>query len=156
MDSKKTLKIGKFFRLPITVVIGVLVIIVLIAFLGIWSAFYTQRVKVFTEKTEYKEGDALKIQVENYLRQRICFSSCYPYYIERENKGWQPVTFDFCPEPSIVEKCIEPKNVKAFQFAVPSLENGQYRIAIPVCVDCSIQEGFKEDRWFYSNNFIIE
>jgi hypothetical protein len=158
MISKTNLKIGfgKFFRLPAAVIIIILLVIILIAFLGVWSAFHGQKVKVFTEKTEYKENDTLKLQVGSKLEQKICFSSCRPYYIERKNKEWQSVTFDFCPEPSIVENCIEPKGVKAFQFVVPLLEKGLHRISMPVCVGCSIGEKFREDEWLYSNSFLVK
>lgn len=115
-------------------------------------------VKISTEKTEYQTGEALRVKIVNDLNKEICFSSCFPYYLERENEeGWKNYLYnDGCESGDLVERCVNPKEIKAFELVLPTLKEGTHRLAVPACLGCAIQETFKKDQWFYSNPFIVK
>lgn len=132
-----------------------LVVIVLLALLVPQGA--SKEVKVITDKTEYKAGDALKVKIENNLSQKMCLSSCFPYYWEKKaGEEWKGYQYIDCQASDLVERCVEPKQVKAFELTIPSIGIGPHRLAVPACIGCSLQEAFRKDQWFYSNDFVIE
>lgn len=139
-------------------IIGSVIIIVVIVLLGVYSyqISKTAEVNVKTEKTEYRAGEALRVKIENNLRDNICFSSCYPYYFEKKDGEWLSYQYEDCPNGDLVEICIEPKQVKAYEIITPALKTGFHRLALPACLDCAIQEKFHEDKWLYSNDFVIQ
>jgi len=130
-------------------------LIILIAIILVLSPPEGKEVNIITEKTEYQTGDALKINIENNLKETVCFSSCFPYYWEKKNGGWKGYDYTSCPDGNLIEKCIASKEVKAFELGIPSIGVGVYRLAIPACVGCNLKETFKENQWLYSNEFII-
>ncbi len=146
MKKKKFLIIGTG--------IAALVIIILIALL------FPQKglVNVITDKNEYKLGDILKVKIENNLRKTICFSSCYPYYLEKKNGDWESYRYKDCSDENLVEICINSKKIKAFEITIPSsfVEAGTHRLTIPACIGCNSNGAFKEDQKLYSNDFIIK
>ncbi len=113
-------------------------------------------VKVVTDKTEYDIEEALKVKIENGSARNLCFSSCYPYYFEKKNNGWESYNYSGCLTANLVEKCVAPKDLKAFQLTVPTIKKGTHRLAIPVCVNCDPKETFKGNNWVYSNEFTIK
>lgn len=119
-----------------------------------------KEVFIATDKIEYQTEGALRIKIKNNLAENICFSSCYPYYLEKNGSlqggGWQSYSYSKCDEPDIVEKCIELFKTKAFEIILTFTEPGLHRIAIPVCVGCQEGEGFREDKRLYSNQFRIQ
>ena len=114
-----------------------------------------EEVNVITEKTEYKIGDIIKVKIENNLKKNICFSSCYPYYLEKKGEEWKSYNYIDCPNSDLVKDCIDSRQVKAFELTVSSLEEGLHRITISACIGCNLEEVFREDQKFYSNEFII-
>ncbi|MBZ9577900.1 hypothetical protein KJA13_02580 [Patescibacteria group bacterium] len=112
-------------------------------------------VNVITEKTEYKIGDVIKVKIENNLKKNVCFSSCYPYYLEKKEEEWKSYDYMGCPNSDLVKDCIDSRQVKAFELIVPPIEEGLHRLAISVCIGCNLDEVFREDQKFYSNEFII-
>ncbi len=133
--------------------IAVLAIIILIAFLLPSEG----QVSVITDKSEYEASKVLKVKIENDSRKSICFSSCYPYYLEKKKEGkWKDYSYADCLTDNLVEKCISPGEVKAFELTLPLIDAVSHRLAIPACVGCSINEMFEEDERFYSNEFIIK
>jgi len=141
--------------LMIIIVLSVLILIVVIGnSLGLFYA--SGEVIVSTDKQDYQAEDLLKVQIENNSNDNFCFSSCYPYYIERESEGaWESYYYRECSFDDLVDKCLDAKKEKAFEFTLPSLESGSYRLAIPVCINCNL-ESFEQEKWFYSNEFIIK
>jgi hypothetical protein len=139
----------------------ILVVILLVLIIG-WLALRGYQIKkatVTTYKTEYSEGENPRIKIENHTGERICFSSCYPYYLEKNNgKGFASYKYDDCQETDIVQTCIEPAQIKAFELLLEDmrLDKGAHRVAVPACVGCVFQEKFRKDEWFYSNEFIIK
>lgn len=146
----------KLSTIIITTVVIVLIVVLLIAALGFWKAYSQRKVEIDTDKGEYIEGSALKVNIKNNLREKICFSSCYPYYLEKKNNGVDGYDYSGCLTANLVEKCIEPAEIKGFKIILPDEIKGINRLAIPVCVGCALQEQFREDQRFYSNDFIIK
>ena len=115
-----------------------------------------EEVKVITENWSYDTGYSLKIKIENNLKEEICFSSFYPYYLEKKNGEWTDYNYVECPDGNISKDCIDSKTVKAFELVIPDVREGIHRIALSACVGCNFSESFEEDKRFYSNAFIIK
>ncbi|PIR71887.1 MAG: hypothetical protein COU42_03230 [Candidatus Nealsonbacteria bacterium CG10_big_fil_rev_8_21_14_0_10_36_24] len=143
----------------ILIIIGglaLLIFIVLIVFLIFPKTPKEKNINVLTDKTEYMAGEVLKIKIDNNLKESICFSSCYPYYIQKKSDNWENYRYVDCPKEDITENCVEPKQIKAFELTLPKIEEGFHRLAISACLGCRFSEEFKEDQKFYSNNFIVK
>ena len=143
-------------------IILILILILLIAVLA-WMgySFKKEATSVITYKTEYSEGENPKIKIMNDSEEKICFSSCYPYYLERSNGAkdeFKSYQYGNCQESDVVKICLEPNEVKAFEILLDDItpEKGLHRIAIPTCIGCALQEKFRQDQWFYSNEFVIK
>lgn len=142
----------------ILIIIGgiiVLVLVILIASINLGTK-KPGSVEVTIDKGEYETGDALRVKIENNLKGNICFSSCYPYYIQKKNDNWENYRYVDCSKENITEKCVEPKQIKAFELTLPEIEEGFHRLSISACVGCHFNEEFKEDQKFYSNDFIVK
>lgn len=114
-------------------------------------------VLISTNKSEYKKGENIIVKIENKTNKKICFSSCYPYYLERKNGEWKSYLYDNCPELDLTTTCIKPNKEKFFQIDDFSYaKEGSHRLLVPVCVGCDLAENFKEDKKFYSNEFLIK
>jgi len=114
------------------------------------------KLSVSTDKTEYNSDGVLKIAVRNNSRKNICFSSCYPYFLEKKNSNFEPYSYSVCQAPNLNQDCVEPNQSKFFETALPPVEAGLHRLAIPACVGCKIKNNFREDKKFYSNEFVIK
>ena len=137
----------------------IIIVILLVLFLVLAFSFLRKtpgEVTIITDQTEYKSGEAPTMTIKNNLSSSICFSSCYPYYLERNNGQWKSYPYAECGEPDLVEKCIEPDQAKGFELIVSLTETGLHRIAVPSCVNCQIGEKFEENERFYSNEFTIK
>ena len=115
-----------------------------------------EEVNIITDAKEYGIGDVLKVKIENNLRENICFSSCYPYNIEKKNGEWSSYLYENCPDGNLNKNCIDSRQVKAFEFVIPLIDAGSHRLGISACIGCSANEIFEEGRKFYSNNFLIK
>lgn len=137
------------------IVTGIIILIVIIA-LSFFIPEEAKGVKVITDDNSYSAGEDLKIKIDNDSNDKICFSSCYPYYFEKKVGDWTGYKYQECPKENIVEECIDPKNVKAFAIKIPFIGKGIHRIVLPACVGCVWNSLFNEEERFYSNEFIIE
>jgi len=147
----------KSLKVILVLIAIVLILIVLSAVLSSLPILQQkEKVKISTDKNEYQQTDLLIVNIGNYLNDKICFSSCYPYYIERQDSGWTSYSYSSCLTANVAEKCINPNDTKAFELAIPNLQKGLHRIAVPVCMGCTAQNAFKEQSWFYSNEFLIK
>ena len=158
----------------LTIILLIVILVIVAIVLAVIGDFFgetqSKEVKITTEKQEYAIGQAIKIKIENNSEKKICFSSasCYPYYLEKkEEDKWTSYSYSDCSSDNSVEVCIDSKGVKAFelvpitslplmQWKPGSIISGVHRLAIPVCNECNIGEVFKEDQWFYSDEFIIK
>ena len=147
-------------RKVLIVIILIAISVILIVGLLAWRGYKIKKEEatITTYKTEYLKGENPKVKITNNLRERICFSSCYPYYLESNNGGFKAYKYGSCPKDNVVETCIKSGQIKAFELILDKVETkkGIYRIAVPACIGCALQENFREDMFFYSNEFIFE
>jgi hypothetical protein len=142
----------------ISIIIIILVIIIAISFLWFfWERFKTPGIVSFTtDKVEYEKGEVLKLKVKNDSLKKICFSTCYPYYLERKNSNWESYKYEECRSFNGNGHCLEAGKEKSFELTLPSVPAGIHRLAIPVCSDCENETAFVEEKRFYSNEFTIK
>lgn len=115
-----------------------------------------EEVNIITDAKEYKAGDVLKVKIENNLKENVCFSSCYPYNIEKRNGEWDSYRYEDCLDSDLNENCIGSREVKAFELVVPFIEIGFHRLGISACIGCNANEVFEEGQRLYSNDFLIK
>lgn len=143
------------------IILIVLGVIILIGAIWLWQ-INSSPVKVITEKKEYQKEEALRIKIENNLENRVCLSSCYPYYVQvKEDSEASLYKYGPCPVEDKISTCIEPKSVVAREIKFPEdhpyLEPGKtYRLIIPACIGCIEGESFIEKTFFQSNQFKVK
>lgn len=113
-------------------------------------------VLITTEKNEYKSGENLKLKITNNSGKTLCFSACYPYFLEKKDKNWESYKYVECNIANTHDGCIDNKKIKAFELTLPQVQEGLHRIAVPVCSNCKLGETFKEEATVYSNEFLIK
>lgn len=140
-----------------------LLLILLIAVLGILILggigvlfFNKAGIGISTDKNHYQADASLKVKLSNSSLKKLCFSSCYPYFLERKAEEWLSYPYQNCDHEDRIEKCAGGLKIKAFETTLPEVETGVYRLAIPVCEGCSAGEEFRETNRLYSNEFVIE
>jgi hypothetical protein len=97
----------------------------------------------------------LRIKIKNVSSKNVCFSSCYPYFLEKKDKEWKPYSYEGCPKENINQFCLKPKETKVYEI-LGEKEKGIHRIVLPACLGCNAGEVFRNDKIFYSNEFIIK
>jgi len=143
----------------LTIVLAFLIIFIIAV--SAWKGYLISREKglsVLTYEKEYQAGENPKVKITNNSPEKICFSSCYPYYLEKNNGS--PLTsyqYGSCPHPDVAEICMEPKEVKSFEILLEGMktQEGHHRIAVPACIGCTVQQKFRKDKFFYSNEFML-
>ncbi len=143
--------------LKIKIIIGISVIFIIFSSWSIWK-LQTTNVLVFTDRAEYEKGKNLIVAIQNNFQENICFSSCYPYFLEKKKSYWEwdGYRYRVCDKEDINTACIESGQVKAFEIELSWARTGLNRLVMPVCLDCKVEEQFKESKRFYSNEFIIK
>ncbi len=137
-------------------VVGMFTLAIIILAYLLFSPKNSIKAKVFTDRGEYKIGNALKVDIENHSTKDICFSSCFPYYFERKDGVWEKYKYGDCPQDNIAENCVAPNKIKAFELNIPPIDKGIHRLAVPACIGCAIKDKFRDDKWFYSNEFTVK
>ena len=142
----------------LTIVAGVFVLIfmILIALFAYPEKKEAGGIMVVTDKEKYQIGEDLKVRIENQLEELVCFSSCYPYYIQKKDGNWKNYRYVDCPKEDVIEKCVEPNQVKAFELTLPPVKQGLHRLAISACVGCYFNGKFRETQKSFSNPFIVK
>jgi hypothetical protein len=132
-------------------------VIAIAAVVGIWAADRARAVEIFTDRQDYKLGDALEVTIANELGKAICFSSCYPYLVEKlDKKGqWEQYAYENCPNSEIAADCVAAGAKKIFRLSLADAEGGMNRLKLPLCVDCVSGQNFSANTTFYSNDFQI-
>ena len=132
---------------------------IVIALLGLlWMFGRPKRAEAITNKREYAAGSSLDVGIQSNLGKAICFSSCYPYLLQKEEDGngnWQNYTNAECLSSDVVSTCVPDKGFKEFRLSLDSVETGAHRMMIPICLDCQIGQGFRQDEILYSNIFQV-
>jgi hypothetical protein len=151
----------------ILIILIVLIIILAIGWLA-WKGYKNSQYKMSQKETEsllistyqieYPEGENPKIKIENKSAKAMCFSSCYPYYLEKKDGTLKSYTYGNCPHEDTVENCIALGQVKAFELILDQtgVDKGLHRVAVPACIGCALQSNFRQDKFFYSNEFVIK
>ena len=147
-------------KILILIISVILLIILIFAFLA-WKGYQISKEKalsISTSQNEYQAGENPKIEIKNNLKETVCFSSCYPYYLEGNNGALKPYGYGNCSDPDVAETCIGSGELKTFEIILDRMrvEKGKHRIAIPACIGCTLQENFRKDKSFYSNEFVIK
>ena len=134
-----------------------LVIILLILWMG-WKGYQLEKgeVLIITDKTEYEAGGNLKVKIKNNFSKQICFSSCYPYLLEKKNEKWESYKYVECQKFNGNGHCLKAGQLKAFELTLPKVSEGLHRLAIPICIGCKSEDIFREDKRFYSNEFTVK
>lgn len=126
----------------------------------LWLMFSPKPAKVMvaTDRNDYRTGDSLEVSFKNELDKQVCFSACYPYYVEKKDGVgiWTPYSYDGCQESDAASGCIAAKSGKKFVLTLDEIKPGLNRLKIPVCIGCSDGQAFKSDSVIYSNNFEIK
>ena len=114
-------------------------------------------IEIVVRKNRYDKEENLQLKITNNLKKNICFSSCYPYYLESSVNGeqWQVYQYDNCPWEDIIEKCMSSQQIRAFELSLNGAKEGHHRIVIPVCENCQEGQNFKETKKVYSPIFEI-
>lgn len=108
------------------------------------------------QKDNYSIGDALRMNIKNYRSEKVCFSSCYPYFLEKKENGrWVRYEYGECPKENVNETCMLPEELKGFKIKLNTVEPGKHRIVIPVCKGRNQGERFKETEKVTSEEFVI-
>lgn len=139
--------------LPIAVITAIIAMFI-VSF--VYFKNTASKISALMDKDEYASGAEGKVRISNEFSGNICFSSCFPFYFERESGGnWQRGAYGECGKDDLAEKCFSGNKIKAFKFTFPGLESGSYRLAIPICSGCKEGDKFSSDKWIYTNIFKI-
>ncbi|MCD6550476.1 hypothetical protein J7K24_02950 [bacterium] len=138
----------------------------------------TKEIIITTDKTEYKLGECVKIEIRNEGKKTVCLALCddcpcflpkhtcprfcYAFSFEKKQdhnnykitQGW---TKGWKCENSTVGKSLNPGESIVLTYCIsqnPS-ETAFYRVAIPLSDKCQ-QKNFELDQVFYSNDFVIK
>lgn len=134
----------------------IIIALIFIVFLKIQFFGGVKDVKVVIDKAEYASGDVLKVKIVNGFWERISFSLCYPYFLERKNGDWEIYDYVDCEKFNGNDYTIGFKRSKMFELTLPEVPDGTHRLRIPICISCKKGENFKADYVFYSNEFQIK
>ena len=104
-----------------------------------------KNIDISTDKQEYTLGELLRVKIMNNTKDKVCFSTCYPYFIERKEENWIAYEYEDCSQQDTVDSCVESSQVKAFEFNVPVLKKGSHRLMIQACVACQDNQIFKKE-----------
>ncbi len=142
------------------ILIGVLAVVIILA--GGWlirdryiRTTTAKAVDIIFEKKGYSKQDMMRITIKNNLMENICFSSCYPYYMEKKQDIWMVYNYEDCQEYDLSDKCIEGGESGGFELSLADADKGIHRLVISVCRGCSPQQKFKENARIYSEEFVI-
>lgn len=117
------------------------------------------RIVIETSKNVYSKDEKIRIVIKNNLKENICFSSCYPFYLERRSSSWEVYPYVECKKKDIITTCINSGKEKIFETVGSPLQwisSGLHRLLIPACVGCKVGDEFRENRKFYSNEFQVK
>lgn len=139
----------------------ILVVLILVV-IGILVFFWERQMSrpefgVELSKQTYDKGEEVRITVQNNSTKQVCFSSCYPYYLQAEKGAWQSYNYPDCPEEDLNVSCITSGGTKEFEFTLEgNIETELHRVAIPVNEEGKAKEAFEEDKKVYSEPFDVK
>lgn len=139
-------------------ILGVLVLIVIGAISFFWGRQSSQPdFGVELSKQIYDKGEKVRITVRNNTLKQICFSSCYPYYLQVKNGDWHSYNYSECFEEDLNVPCLSSGESRKFKFTLrKSIRSEIHRIAIPIDKEGTAGEKFEEDKKIYSEPFEVK
>ena len=155
------MQIFKTFKKPKDIlVVFALILVAGFVFWQMWIYYYhllPQQVLIITKRPIYHSNEELNLAIKNVLPNNVCFSSCYPYYLEIKMDKWRSYEYyEECPHPDLIDACISPGFAKYFSVILPDLSPGLHRIRVPVVSSGKVGEDFEIDKIYYSNEFIVK
>ncbi|PIR02182.1 MAG: hypothetical protein COS24_02490 [Candidatus Nealsonbacteria bacterium CG02_land_8_20_14_3_00_34_20] len=135
-------------------VIGVLILA--FALIGWW--WNQGQVRIITDRSEYSKNGILRINVKNKLPESVCFSSRYPYYLQKKEGVWKNYQYGEAQEEDIAAFCIKGGDLKGFGIYLFSydIKSAVHRLVLPACIGCKEGDSFNPEKTFYSNQFRIQ
>ena len=113
--------------------------------------------KAVTDKTEYWAGATAEVTINNDTGKPVCFSSCYPYFLEIQvGDKWQKYSYGACDEGQIAVSCMKAGELKKFQLTLAEAVSGVHRLNIQICSGCAAGQKFKADSTVISNTFTVQ
>lgn len=157
MDQPHRSFLGK--KNLVYLVVGLLMIAIGLA--GWFFSSWKKQISISTQKLEYAKSEKmLKLNIRSHALVKICFSSCYPYYIQKKDGSWKDYPSAKCEEQNTAADCISPFGLigRAIDLSQwkSSLGPDFHRLALPACIGCKEGDPFKADKTFYSNEFKID
>lgn len=142
----------------IKILIPILVVGALAAFLFFALLQKNGTAQAFVDRDNYQVGESLEVAVTNDFDRKMCFSSCYPYLMERrrEDGKWEEYEYSNCPDNNLAADCILVRAQKKFRIMLDDVVPGVHRLKINACVGCAAAENFVFEREIYSNIFEIK
>jgi hypothetical protein len=133
----------------------VLIIVAVVLFLSFLFLRSTPEIVLATDKFEYIEGEYPKIKISNNTGETVCFSSCYPFYLEKKDGDWVKYEYSKCNKADKADYCIEAGDSKSFEILTPYAEPGMHRVQVSACLSCNKGQDFIIGEKYYSNDFKI-
>lgn len=136
----------------------------LIIALGItgWFFGWIRQIDVAIQKPEYTLQDSIiMLNIQSYAPEKICFSSCYPYYIQKKDGSWEDYPSAKCLRENLAASCVDAfgligRGIELKQWQSFLKSDLLHRLALPACIGCKEGEPFRVDKTFYSNEFKIQ
>ena len=153
MFKKRVSSQNLFMKNNHKIIIGTAVLAILLVLV---LASQPKNVEITTDMGNYEPGSYLTVSIKNNTSQSICFSGCYPYYLEqKKDSEWAAYDYGECQEKDQVAKCILKNEIKAFKLTLTNTETGFHRLRLPVCIGCAVGQDYRIDKVFYSNLFEV-
>lgn len=112
-----------------------------------------------TDKQEYSSEEKAKIIIENISDKKVCFSSCYPFYVQIQDQTKKFYKYEECSFEDVASVCIDPKQKKAFEVDLKDQRilssTNNYRFVISACLSCKLGDRFIKEGLFFSNQFKV-
>ncbi len=109
------------------------------------------------DKGSYEMGENIKIKLTNESTEMVCFSSCYPFYVESSgDRGWERYQYKSCEHEDQADFCLNGGEMKAFELIKPVDLIGKHRLTLPACISCNSQSLFRPNIWIYSGAFMVQ
>lgn len=135
------------------IVVGIIVLAILCLLVLLAKP---RKIEAITENTQYDKGSDLNVVVQNNFGQTLCFSSCYPYFLQKKtDDDWTKYDYGECQNTDTAAFCISSHKFKKFQLPLENVETGMHRLMIPICTTCQEGQPFHQDQVIYSNEFIV-
>lgn len=114
-------------------------------------------VNVELSKQMYQQGEKAEVTIKNNSFKKVCFSTCFPYYLQFKDEGWNDYEYPSCKKENLNVPCIGSSKEKTFRFTLnKELESKVHRIAVPINKGGESGNKFEEDQKVYSEAFEIK